>query len=76
METNASLTPREAEVLRLLAQGCTYLQVADRLCLSCNTVATHIKSIYRKLEVRSGRAAVWRALELQLLGASEGPSEA
>lgn len=67
MGTTASLTPREAEVLRLLAQGCTYIQVADRLCLSCNTVSSHVKSIYRKLEVRSGRAAVWRALELQLL---------
>ena len=72
METTASLTPREAEVLRLLAQGCTYIQVGDRLRMSCNTVATHIKSIYRKLEVRSGRGAVWRALELRLLPSFEG----
>lgn len=64
------LTQREVEVLRLLAQGCTYLQVSERLGMSCNTVTTHIKNIYRKLEVRSGRSAVWRALELRLLDAA------
>jgi len=67
MHPRIHLTQRESEVLRLLAQGCTYIQVGDRLCMSCNTVATHIKNIYRKLEVRSGRGAVWRALELRLL---------
>lgn len=71
MQTRIHLTQREIEVLRLLAQGCTYIQVGDRLCMSCNTVATHIKSIYRKLEVRSGRGAVWRALELRLLPSFE-----
>jgi len=76
MQTTTSLTPREAEVLRLLAQGFTYIQVADRLCLSCNTVSSHIKSIYRKLDVRSGRAAVWRALELQLLAGDPDTSSA
>jgi DNA-binding CsgD family transcriptional regulator len=62
-----SLKAREATVLRLLACGCTYLQIADRLGVSMNTVATHVKNIYRKLEVRSARAAVWRAFELRLL---------
>lgn len=75
-DSNATLPPfvrltrRESEVLRLLAQGCTYLQVSERLGMSCNTVTTHIKNIYRKLEVRSGRGAVWRALELRLLDAA------
>jgi len=68
MVSAVSLTTREAAVLRLLARGCTYLQVADRLGVSMNTVATHVKNIYRKLEVRSARAAVWRAFELRLLG--------
>ncbi len=67
-----SLTEREADVLRLLARGCTYTQVGARLELSVNTVATHVKSIYRKLEVRSARAAVWRAFKLRLLGDAEG----
>jgi DNA-binding NarL/FixJ family response regulator len=39
--------------------------------VTCNTVSTHVKSIYRKLEVRSARAAVWRAFELRLLGDAE-----
>ena len=67
MVSAVRLTAREAAVLRLLARGCTYLQVADRLGVSMNTVATHVKNIYRKLEVRSARAAVWRAFELRLL---------
>jgi len=71
MGTAMILTPREADVLRLLARGCTYSQVGERLGVTCNTVSTHVKSIYRKLEVRSARAAVWRAFELRLLGDAE-----
>jgi len=67
MTATIRLTRREREVLCLLARGCTYLQVSDRLGMSCHTVASHIKSIYRKLEVRSARGAIWRALELRLL---------
>ncbi|MDH3319385.1 MAG: helix-turn-helix transcriptional regulator [Betaproteobacteria bacterium] len=61
-----SLTPRESDVLRLIAHGCTYGQAADRLGVSLHTVATHIKNAYRKLGVRSGAAAVMRAVELKL----------
>jgi ATP/maltotriose-dependent transcriptional regulator MalT len=67
VETNIYLTDREVDVLRLLARGCTYIQVSDRLGVSLHTVATHVKNIYRKLEVHSARSAVWRAQELQLL---------
>jgi DNA-binding NarL/FixJ family response regulator len=56
------LTARETDVLRLMARGHTYLQIGDQL----HTVASHAKKIYRKLGVRSARAAVWRALELGL----------
>ena len=62
------LTFRETEVLRLLAAGHTYLQVGERLGVSSNTVASHVKSIYRKLDVHSARAALWRALQLHKLG--------
>ena len=61
------LTPRELDVLRLLAQGCTYYQAAQALGVSPHTVQTHVKNIYRKLGVHSARAAVWRATELKLL---------
>jgi DNA-binding CsgD family transcriptional regulator len=67
MVAAVTLTAREAAVLRLLACGSTYVQIADRLGVSLNTAATHVKNIYRKLEVRSARAAVWRAFELRLL---------
>jgi DNA-binding CsgD family transcriptional regulator len=61
------LTRREAEVLRMLAGGRTYAQAADQLGVSANTVGTHVKSTYRKLEVHSAAAAVMRAIELRLL---------
>jgi DNA-binding CsgD family transcriptional regulator len=60
------LTGREAEVLRLIARGCTYVQVAVALGISANTVGTHIKNAYRKLEVHSAAAAVMRAVELRI----------
>jgi len=66
MDTTNRLTSREAEVLRLLAHGCTYSQVGDRLGVSLHTVESHVKNVYRKLDVHSARAAVWRAIELRL----------
>lgn len=63
-----SLTPREAEVLRHIAGGCTYEQAADRLGVSLHTVCSHVKNMYRKLGVRSGAAAVMRAVELRVFG--------
>jgi DNA-binding CsgD family transcriptional regulator len=62
------LTPRECEVLRLIAFGCTYSQTADRLGVSLHTVTTHVKNLYRKLDVHSAAAAVMRAVQLQLIG--------
>jgi DNA-binding CsgD family transcriptional regulator len=62
------LTAREIDVVRLLARGCSYSQIGDRLGISVHTVTSHIKNSYRKLEVRTAAAAVMRAVELQLLG--------
>jgi len=53
------LTPRETEVLRLVAQGYTSQQIADRLSISVNTVETHRAHIMDKLGLR-GRAELVR----------------
>lgn len=66
MTTESQLTNRETEVLQLLARGRTYVQVADYLGMSAHTVASHVKNLYRKLNVHSARAAIWRATELRL----------
>jgi DNA-binding NarL/FixJ family response regulator len=53
--SSGSLTPRELEVLALLANGLTNREIADELMLSVKTVMHHSVAIYRKLDVR-GRA--------------------
>ena len=62
--TQELLTPREREVVRLLSEGCTYARIADRLGISEHTVTSHIKNVYRKLDVHTGAAAVFRAFAL------------
>lgn len=62
------LTAREAEVLMRIARGRTYAQIGEDLGVSLHTVASHVKNTYRKLGVRSGAAAVMRAVELRLFG--------
>ena len=49
------LSPRETEVLRLVAAGDSNGQIAARLAISINTVERHVTNIYRKIDVR-GRA--------------------
>jgi DNA-binding CsgD family transcriptional regulator len=64
---HAGLTPRELEVLRLLAQGLTSAQIAEHLTLSVLTVNTHVRSIYSKLGVTSRSAATRWAIEHHLV---------
>ena len=56
------LTPHEVRILKLLVQGHHYKSAAAELGVSVNTVATHIKHIYEKLQVHSKSEAVARAL--------------
>ena len=58
---NARLTPREADILRLVAQGLGDAQIAERLFLSAHTVHRHIANIRTKLDVPSRAAAVAHA---------------
>ncbi|MEZ0107686.1 ATP/maltotriose-dependent transcriptional regulator MalT [Catenulispora sp. EB89] len=56
----ASLTPREADVLRLLATGCSNREIGSRFQLAEGTVATHVHRIMRKLGVQNRtEAALW-----------------
>lgn len=58
-----SLTPRQVEVLRLLARGWTNAQIADELFLSRRTVHAHLREIFRKLDVSHRSAATRYAME-------------
>ena len=52
------LSEREKEVLKLVASGYTSTEIGSRLAISGQTVNTHIKNIYRKLNVRTRAQAV------------------
>jgi ATP/maltotriose-dependent transcriptional regulator MalT len=58
------LTPREAEVLQLLAEGLSNQQIADRLYVSLSTVKTHISNLYSKLGAERRTQALARARAL------------
>lgn len=55
------LSKREHELLDLLAKGYRYKEIADKLFLSIETIRTHIRNIYRKLEVQSRTEALNKA---------------
>ena len=61
------LTEREQAVLRFLTTTMSTAEIAAELCLSVNTIKTHLAAIYRKLAAGKRREAVLRARELELL---------
>lgn len=61
------LSAREMSVLRLLGSELSVAEIGDELYISRNTVKTHVRTIYRKLDVDTRAAAVGRARELRLL---------
>lgn len=61
------LSPREREVLQLLAQGLTNREIARRLTVSISTIKIHVEHILAKLEVSDRTQAAVRAIELGLL---------
>jgi LuxR family transcriptional regulator, maltose regulon positive regulatory protein len=67
------LSPGELRVLRYLPTNLSRPQIASELSVSLNTVNTQLRSIYAKLQVSDRSAAVRRARELRLLGASRTP---
>ncbi|WP_459984482.1 response regulator [Nocardioides sp. AN3] len=65
--TEPQLTERETEVLRMVAKGMSYRQIADRLVLSHRTVQNHVQNILRKLQMHNRveltRYAIERGLD-------------
>ncbi len=61
------LTDRELEVLRLMADGLKYKEIATRLFISLNTVRFHVKAIYGKLNVNNRTQAIETARQLRIL---------
>ena len=66
-EMQTTLTPREEDILHLLAAGQTYQQIADGLVVSLETVRWHVSRLYRKLGVSSRARAIARGREMDLL---------
>jgi DNA-binding NarL/FixJ family response regulator len=67
LPSGAGLSPREQEVLELIARGFSYQDIARLRSISVHTVQTHIKNLYRKLVVSSKSEAVYEATKLGLL---------
>ncbi len=67
IKTNYNLTERERDVLHLLVDGHSYKSIAVSLCISLDTVRSHIKSIYDKLHVNSKGEALSKAFKEKLI---------
>jgi len=61
------LTPRELEVLHLMAQGLSNQEIADQLFVSLNTIKTHISNVLSKLEAERRTQAIQKAKALKIL---------
>lgn len=62
-----NLTDREIEILAYLVKGMSYKMIADKCFVSHATISTHIRHIYKKLQVNSGTEAVSKAIENRLV---------
>jgi DNA-binding NarL/FixJ family response regulator len=62
-DKQADLSPREEEILAHLAKGLRYKEIAETLFISVETVRSHLRRIYEKLQVRSGTEAVLKYLK-------------
>jgi LuxR family maltose regulon positive regulatory protein len=67
IHTEDELSLREQDTLKLIAEDLSNQEIADKLFISLNTVKTHLKNIYFKLEVNNRAKAITRAKELELL---------
>ena len=63
-----ALTPKEKEVLSLVAKGASNQEIADKLCVQDVTVKTHLNTIFKKLKVKSRTQAVLLAIQMNMVG--------
>ena len=68
-DENYNLSNREKDVLQLLVKGKSYKMIADELCISYETVHSHIRKIYNKLQVNSVGEAVSKTISKNILNA-------
>lgn len=66
-DSQYNLSTRELEVLKHLAEGSNYQEIADELYLSVDTVRHHIRNIYKKLQVHSQSEAVAKAIRKKII---------
>lgn len=66
-QENFSLSKRESEVLNLLTKGYSYKKIATELFVSIDTVGSHIKNIYSKLQVNSAPEAIAKAMKHKIV---------
>jgi DNA-binding NarL/FixJ family response regulator len=57
-----NLSERETEILKCLVEGMSYKMIADSCFISMDTVSSHVKNIYKKLQVHSKSEAVVKAI--------------
>lgn len=62
-----ALTPKEKEVLMLVAKGASNQEIADKMCVRDVTVKTHLNSIFKKLKVTNRTQAVLLAMQIDLI---------
>ena len=65
--TGMGLSPRELEVLQLMAGGCSNQEIADKLFVSLNTVKTHSSKVFEKMQVGRRTQAVEKARRLGIV---------
>jgi DNA-binding NarL/FixJ family response regulator len=66
-ENDYNLTPREREILRLLADGLVKKEIGEAIGISAHTVSTHLQRVYEKLHVTTNTGAVAKALRERLI---------
>jgi DNA-binding NarL/FixJ family response regulator len=66
------VTGREIDVLNLIARGLSNMEISEELYISLNTVKTHIKNIFQKLEVEDRTQAVMTALKKNIITEEKG----